>query len=239
MTTAKADVESARLSGLALALDDGTRKSHSVAQNTAFVTGFFRGIATTTSYAQLLSSLFFVYEAMENAMDETVDLNVKAMDFPELRRVQALEEDMLYFFGDNWRAEVEPSRATQEYVERIEQVAREEPYLLVGHMYTRYLGDLFGGQMMMGMARRSLELDAGKGTAFYQFDDVPETKQFIESWYRDLNKLDLSDDEKKAIVDEANLVFALNIKVFDDVDGSPTKALWSLAKSSLRSALGL
>merc|ERR1712070_581929 len=146
MTTAKADVESARLSGLALALDDGTRKSHSVAQNTAFVTGFFRGIATTTSYAQLLSSLFFVYEAMENAMDETVDLNVKAMDFPELRRVQALEEDMLYFFGDNWRAEVEPSRATQEYVERIEQVAREEPYLLVGHMYTRYLGDLFGGQ---------------------------------------------------------------------------------------------
>ena len=36
--------ESARSTGLALALDDGTRKSHSVAENTAFVTGFFRGI---------------------------------------------------------------------------------------------------------------------------------------------------------------------------------------------------
>ena len=30
-----------RLSGLALALDEGTRKSHSIAENTAFVTGFF------------------------------------------------------------------------------------------------------------------------------------------------------------------------------------------------------
>ena len=33
---------SARGEGLALLLDDGTRKSHSVAENTAFVTGFFR-----------------------------------------------------------------------------------------------------------------------------------------------------------------------------------------------------
>ena len=37
------EAESARSSGLALALDDGTRKSHSMAENTAFVTGFFKG----------------------------------------------------------------------------------------------------------------------------------------------------------------------------------------------------
>ena len=43
--------------------------------------------------------------------------------------------------------------------------------------YTRYLGDLFGGQMMGGMARNSLKLDDGKGTKFYEFDDIANTKQ--------------------------------------------------------------
>ena len=44
-------VVSARSTGLALQLDDGTRKSHSVAENTAFVTGFFkvRGVLNTTA----------------------------------------------------------------------------------------------------------------------------------------------------------------------------------------------
>ena len=42
--------------------------------------------------------------------------------------------------------------------------AAESPELLVAHQYTRYLGDLFGGQMMGGMARSSLKLDDALGT---------------------------------------------------------------------------
>merc|ERR1711871_1215977 len=146
--------ESARASGLALALDDGTRKSHSVAENTAFVTGFFRGIATKAAFSQLVKALYFVYTAMEDAFDETDDASVRALDYPELRRVAALEQDMTYYFGERWREEVTPSAATKEYVARIKEIAADPStaYLLVAHMYTRYLGDLFGGQMMGGMA---------------------------------------------------------------------------------------
>ena len=64
---------SARAEGLALLLDDGTRKSHSVAENTAFVTGFFKGIATKDAFAKLVASLYFVYKAMEDAFDATAD----------------------------------------------------------------------------------------------------------------------------------------------------------------------
>lgn len=94
-------------------------------------------------------------------------------------------------------------------------------------------------QMMGGMARRSLTLEEGKGTAFYQFDEIPSTKEFIEQWYRQLNELDLTEAQKEAIVDEGNLVFTLNIEIFEELDGSPIKALWALASSSLKSALGL
>lgn len=232
-------VESPRSVGLALKLDDGTRKSHSMAENTAFVTGFFRGIATTDSFSQLVASLYFVYDAMEAAFDTCTDPSVKALDYPALRRVSALEADMEYYFGPNWPESVQPSAATRRYVARVEEVARDAPYLLVAHMYTRYLGDLFGGQMMGGMARRSLELQDGKGTAFYEFEEIPQTKPFIEDWYRELNKVELSEAQKQAIVDEGNLVFALNIEVFEELEGNPVQALWTLATASLRSALGL
>ena len=77
--------ESARAGGLALALDDGTRKSHSMAENTAFVTGFFRGIATTKSFAQLVTSLYFVYVAMEEAFAASDEPSVKSLGMTHAR----------------------------------------------------------------------------------------------------------------------------------------------------------
>lgn len=241
MTTAVAVSNvSARESGLALALDDGTRKSHSMAENTQFVTGFFKGISTREAFSQLVASLYFVYRSMEEAFDAAQDTKVKALDYPELRRLKSLEEDMAFYFGENWRSTVKPSKETQEYCDRIAKIAREEPPLLIAHMYTRYLGDLFGGQMMGGMARSSLKLEQNRGTRFYEFDDIPNNKQFIESWYTKLNQLDLSEKQKQEIVDEANVVFTLNIKLFDELVGGKRavlKAVWELAVNAVKSKL--
>merc|ERR1719401_513331 len=63
--------ENPRLSGLALMLDDGTRKSHSMAENTQFVTGFFKGLGDRASFSQLVTSLYFIYKAMEEAFEAT------------------------------------------------------------------------------------------------------------------------------------------------------------------------
>mmetsp|Transcript_5993 Transcript_5993/g.12005 ORF Transcript_5993/g.12005 Transcript_5993/m.12005 type:complete len:295 (+) Transcript_5993:203-1087(+) len=231
---------SARSSGLALSLDDGTRKSHSVAENTAFVTGFFKGISTKRAFSQLVASLYFVYDGMERAFEASSDSNVKALDYPELRRVDTLCDDMEFYFGKNWRETVKPSPATTVYVNRISEIKESKPYLLVAHMYTRYLGDLFGGQMMGGMARSSLKLEDGKGTKFYEFDDIENTKDFIENWYAKLNTLELTDSQKQDIVDEGNLVFKYNIDLFNELEGSKrviVKTCWKLFKDAVKNKI--
>jgi hypothetical protein len=139
-----AEAENPRLEGLSFMLDAGTRKSHSMAENTAFVTGFFKGLANRDSYGALMTSLFFVYDAMEESMQETSEEVVRTLDYPALRRMPSIERDMQYFFGETWRSQMQPSPATKAYVARIEEVAKTKPYLLVAHQYTRYLGDLFG-----------------------------------------------------------------------------------------------
>ncbi|KAL3906947.1 MAG: hypothetical protein SGARI_003770 [Bacillariaceae sp.] len=247
--TSTAETVNPRQTGLALQLDDGTRKSHSVAQNSAFVTGFFKGISKPESYRNLLTSLYFVYKAMEEAFESTeiaTDERVKALDDRELRRLSALEEDMDYFYGkdrdQDWKNRLpSPTKATKKYVARIQQLV-EDPdlsYLLIAHQYTRYLGDLFGGQMMGGMAQRTMQLPSdGSGVAFYQFDEIPNTTDYITDWYTRLNSLELTTHQKLAIVDEANLVFDLNIGLLEELEGSPLAALWSMAISSIKEKLG-
>jgi heme oxygenase len=204
-----------------------------VAENSAFVTGFFRGMAEEASFRQLVASLYFVYESMERAFDETADERVRALDFPELRRLPALEKDMAYFFGPEWRAKVRPTPATQAYVASIERAAAEQPELLIAHQYSRYLGDLFGGQMMSGMASKSLGLTKD-GLAFYTFDSIPSPSAFITTWYSRLNELELTDLQKEEIVEEANVVFRHNIAIFDELDGNPAAAVVRIAWESVR-----
>ena len=231
--------ENPRKVGLALQLDDGTRKSHSVAQNSAFVTGFFKGLSNKESYSKLLTSLHFVYKEMEDAFDCTDEELVRRMDDPLLRRVDAVQADMEYFYGKDWRDRIVPSAATVKYIDRIRKVAADSPKLLIAHQYTRYLGDLFGGQMMGGMATKSLNLLEGKGIEFYSFDEIDNTTDFITRWYTKLNELDLSDEEKSAIVDEANLVFALNIEILEELDGSAVQAVLFLVWRSFKERIGL
>eukprot|EP00984_Skeletonema_dohrnii_P017138 scaffold7737_cov71-Skeletonema_dohrnii-CCMP3373.AAC.2 len=171
---------------------------------------------------------------MEEAMEKSTDEGVKALDYPTLRRSESLKKDMDFFYGEKWQDDIQPSPAAKAYVSRINEIAETEPYLMVAHQYTRYLGDLFGGQMMSGMARRSLSLENGDGTAFYTFDDIPSAKDFITEWYTSLNALDLTQQQKEDIVDEANLVFALNIDVLQELTGSPLKAMLTLAVNSLK-----
>ena len=182
----------------------------------------------------MLTGLYFVYDSMERSMDATSEDRVQALDYPALRRLSSLKVDMEYFYGGDWESQIEPSAATKAYVARVEEISKDRPYLMIAHQYTRYLGDLFGGQMMAGMASRSLNLENGDGTAFYTFDSIPSNKDFITDWYQSLNDLDLTDEQKVSIVDEANLVFDLNIGLLQELEGSPLKAMWILAVNSLK-----
>mmetsp|Transcript_38556 Transcript_38556/g.44411 ORF Transcript_38556/g.44411 Transcript_38556/m.44411 type:complete len:172 (+) Transcript_38556:3-518(+) len=167
-----------------------------------------------------------------------------------------LEQDMEYFYGLDWKTTMsKPTRGTEKYVARIREIAAtaaadnyddsssSKQYLFIAHQYTRYLGDLFGGQMMGGMASRSMDLPSdGSGIQFYTFDSIPKTKtkQFIDEWYIKLNTIgmDLTTQQRQDIVNEANLVFDLNIGILQELEGSPWQAVWTMTISSIKEKLG-
>ncbi|KAL7529329.1 hypothetical protein ACHAWF_002936 [Thalassiosira exigua] len=212
-----------RSSALSHALKVGTQESHSAAENVHFVKNFINGIIDRDLYAELVAGLHHTYVVLEALLDEHAPLHFPTLHFPkELGRTAALEEDMEFWHGANWRADPrckDPSPAVKDYVDRMTSVADHDPLLLLAHAYTRYLGDLSGGKVLSRVARRALDLDRdGNGLRFYDFPDVKSAKAFKDRYRRALDELDLTSERVGAIVAEANVAFALNMRAFEELD---------------------
>ena len=225
---------------LAADLKEGTKKSHSAAENTKFVAGFLRGVVDEESYRKLIQDFYFIYSALEEEMERLEDDNfLSPINFSELDRVKALKKDLRYYYGPNWNQTIKPSQACVQYVERIHEVAdSNEPYLLVGHHYTRYLGDLSGGQILRNIAEKALDLPKNEGLHFYDFPKIEDKKAFKTKYREGLDKVTTDTSKINDIIAEANYAFRLNMYMFDELSGDSKDAWNSAAKVFLQTLVG-
>ena len=223
-------------SNLAAQLREGTSKAHSMAENVSFVKSFLGGVIDKDSYRKLVSNLYFVYSAMEEAMEKNKNNPfIQPIYFTELNRRQSLEQDLSYYYGPNWQTVISMSEATQNYVNRIKIVSEERPELLVAHAYTRYLGDLSGGQLLKKIAQRAMNLSDGKGLAFYEFSEVKDEQEFKQNYKKALDSLVLDSVLTDQIVAEANVSFTMNMKMFQELETSFTRILIKLITNAFSS----
>lgn len=219
---------------LATKLREGTKKAHTMAENMGFIKCFLKGVVEKNSYRKLASNLYFVYAAMEEEMEKLHNHPiVSKIYFKQLNRKKSLEQDLAYYYGANWREQISPSPTAQDYVERIRQISASEPELLIAHSYTRYIGDLSGGQILKKIAQKAMNLSEGEGTAFYEFQDIPDEKAFKTNYRQVLNELPLDDATEDRIVDEANATFGMNMKMFQELEGNLIKAIGQMLFNTL------
>lgn len=211
---------------LATMLRAGTKKSHTMAENVGFVKCFLKGVVEKKSYRKLVTNLYFVYSAMEEEMEKLKDHPVIAkIYFPELNRQESLEKDLYFYYGSNWRNEAQISEQGQVYVDRIKEVAKSQPELLLAHCYTRYLGDLSGGQILKKISQKAMNLTDGEGTAFYEFERIKDEKAFKNQYRQAMNETPIDLETAEQIVEEANAAFGMNMKLFQELEGNLIKAI--------------
>ena len=219
---------------LATMLREGTKKSHSMAENVGFVKCFLKGVVEKKSYRKLVADLYFVYSAMEEEMEKLKNHPVVSkIYFPQLNRKYSLEKDLHYYFGSNWREEIALSEPGKAYVARIREIAETQPELLVAHSYTRYLGDLSGGQILKKISQKAMNLSDGEGTAFYEFKDIADEKAFKNEYRQAMNDLPVDRETAEQIVDEANDAFGMNMKLFQELEGNLIKAIGTMLFNTL------
>lgn len=210
------------MSHLANRLREGTQKSHTAAENTAFMKCFLKGIVETVPFRKLLANLYLVYSTLEEEFRRHQQHPIVGkLHFQELNRQQNLEQDLAFYYGENWRSEIVPLKAGQAYVDRLKEISNTDPALLIAHSYTRYMGDLSGGQALKHIVRSALDLPDERGTTFYEFDQLPTVeakKDFKDKYRQALDSLEVDEETVERIVEEANYAFTLNRNVVDELE---------------------
>lgn len=193
---------------------------HSDSEGANFMEDIMRGVATKQDYIDLVAQHFFMYEALEEAAQQlSADPAHAALHPAALVRLGTLEVDLEHLLGANWRDEIRPVPASAEYAARIREVAAEGWLAgIVAHHYTRYLGDLSGGQIIAKRVARQHGFD-GAGIEFYNFEALGDLKAFKETYRDGLDSLgaSLSADEQQRMIEEVRVAYAFNTAVFVDL----------------------
>lgn len=191
---------------------EASRPAHQAAENRGFVTQLMGGELNLEAYVLYLAQLAWVYEALEG---RTRTANDPAIFDPALDRFAAMESDLRELGVSDWRSEYPMLPATAAYVERLLAVRNSDvPYL--AHHYTRYLGDLSGGQAIAALVARHYGATPEQ-LHFYDFSDLGSPVRYKEAYREQMNTFGLDQVGIDELVAEVAVSFDLNAALFDDL----------------------
>ncbi len=197
----------ARPANLVEAMRERTRTLHVTAERTGIIAQLLRGRGTQQAYALLLRNLLPVYETLESALLRHAAAPVVGLIVrPALRRSDAIRADLAQLDASDLPVLPEATA----YVRAIAEAGSGAGHRLLAHAYTRYLGDLSGGQIIKKILARSLDLRP-EMLSFYDFPDIADIPRFKDDYRASLEQAGASMAEHGPVIEEAALAFTLNI----------------------------
>ena len=199
------------------ALRERSSRAHSSSEHAGFMADLMMGEGTREDYVNLVVQHWFIYEALERTAGQMRnDPVARVFISDKLTRLPALEADLEFLIGPDWRDGIEPLPTTRRYVERIDQVGATWPGGFVAHHYTRYLGDLSGGQFIGRLMSRRFGFETN-GIGFYLFQDIADPKAFKDVYREQLDAAPWDAEEQERVIDEVLLAYRFNTELFGDL----------------------
>ncbi|MCA2213053.1 biliverdin-producing heme oxygenase [Jidongwangia harbinensis] len=205
--------ESQRLSARVRA---GTSADHDAAQGSGFLDALAAGRLPRDAYVDLAAQHWFIYSALESAaVPMSADPVAGPFVRPELARVPALAADLGHLAGPDFAERIVALPATVAYQTRLDEVAAHSAPAFVAHHYTRYLGDLSGGQYLGPAIARAYGLN-GEGHRFFVFDGI-RPPSFRARYREMLDDVAWSSADEDAFLSEVREAYRLNIAVLAEL----------------------
>jgi heme oxygenase len=184
---------------------------HWAAETRGFVTALMGGELSLDDYTRYLAQLAWVYDALEARGNRPGD---PAVFDPALARMAAIDADLAALGASDWREAHPPLPATAAYAAHLRAIADDDVRYLAHH-YTRYLGDLSGGQAIAALVSRHYGATPDQ-LGSYRFEVAGDGVVRYKRGYREaMNALALSPTEVDVLIDEVRTSFRLNSAIFE------------------------
>jgi heme oxygenase len=197
------------------ALRQRTMADHGDAEGSTLMRDLVGGTLDRARMGAMLAQHLLVYRALETAARDLADDPVVApFLLPGLERTAALEADVRLLLGADAPASVVARPGTAAYVARLEAVGSWAGGF-VAHHYTRYLGDLSGGQHIRRIVEKAYP---DLPIRFYTFEAIESPKALKDRYRVLLDEAPWSIDEQDRIVAEVREAYRLNQEMFASLE---------------------
>lgn len=194
-----------------------TKDIHKATEVTGFNKRLLDGNATKESYGEFLYSLLPVYVAIEKNLDALKDdARLAPLVTKELYKSELMKKDIEFILGDKVK-ELKPLESTKAYVNRINEIGKNNPLGIVAHAYTRFLADLFGGRLFADLIKNHYNIDEG-GINYYKMDGIGEIMPYVMGYHKKLAGLALTDAEVEEFINEVSNSYVYNIGISTELD---------------------
>jgi heme oxygenase (biliverdin-producing, ferredoxin) len=196
---------------------NASRPQHKEAENSSFIMDLMQGKLNLEAYAKYLTNLAWLYESLEAKVRSGSAFTSSEDIWDEkLVRLDAITQDLEALGVHDWKNTTSPSTAMTSYIEHINSLEGKSDFRLVAHHYTRYLGDLSGGQAIAALVGRHYGATSDQ-LNFYRFQQIDDIVRYKDSYRAALDSLEISSEQIEELVKEVQLAFAFNQKVFEDL----------------------
>lgn len=194
-------------------LREETRQAHENAEHSVFMERLLDGSLDASAFVAFQEQAYLFYSALEDAVDACAgDSRLGAVADRLLDRRAVLQEDLRALGGT---VNAAPLPETAAYVAELQRIGRERDVpALVAHHYTRYLGDLAGGQVIGRLMTRHYGVEES-ATAFYRFPHIDKPKRYRDAYRGALDAMEFDDGERHRLLTAASAAFAYNSGVFE------------------------
>lgn len=206
----------ATMTTLSELLREDTRQAHEEAEHSIYMERLLDGSLDAAAFTALQEQAYLFYSALEDAVEACADDPRFALIADrQLDRRAALQADLGALGGT---VDAAPLEETAAYVAELQRIAREQDVpALVAHHYTRYLGDLAGGQVIGRLMGRHYGV-ASDCLTFYEFPHIPKPKVYRDGYRAALDALQLTEEEQQHLLDSSSDAFAFNSGVFEGLE---------------------
>jgi heme oxygenase len=197
-------------------LHDETRQAHERAEHSTYMDQLLAGELDAAAFVALQEQAYLFYSALEEAVAALAgDSRLDCVDDRALDRRARLVADLEALGGT---VDADPLPETAEYVAELQRIARDRDVPgLIAHHYTRYLGDLAGGQVIGRLMGRHYGVPA-TGLSFYEFPEIAKSKPYRDAYRARLDEADFSAADRERLLTAAVEAFAFNSGVFSGLE---------------------
>jgi heme oxygenase len=191
---------------------------HQEAEGSGFLEALMKGELTRDAYTAMVAQHYWAYVVLDDAAD-TMRQDPVGAPFADARldRRAILEADMLFLAGENWKQEWPANEATRRYADRMREKCFTWAGGFVAHHYTRYLGDMSGGQFIAKQMRKHYDLPGTQGSDFYVFDNLGDLTEWKDAYRAAMNDAPWDAEEQELVIQEVLFAYDINSAVLREL----------------------